>query len=261
VSVDESRSPGEQFVQSLARGLQVITAFTGARPEQTLSDVARSTGLTRATARRFLHTLVELGYVRTDGKSFALTPRVLELGYGYLSGLSLPEVAQPHLERLSHDLGESTSASVLDGGDIVYVARVPARRIMAVAITIGTRFPAYATSMGRVLLAGLRDAELEAYLAAVPASGPTAATVTDPDALRDEIARVRERGWTVVDQELEVGLRSVAAPVRRGGAVVAAINISTTAGSTPLERITGEFVPALLVAADAISAELDLVRG
>ncbi|MCS5729245.1 helix-turn-helix domain-containing protein [Herbiconiux moechotypicola] len=250
----------EEFVQSLARGLRVLTAFTAESREQTLSDVARASGLTRATSRRLLHTLVELGYVRTDGKLFALTPRVLELGYGFLSGLSLPEVAQPHLERLSRDLGESTSASVLDGADIVYVARVPARRIMTVAITIGTRFPAYATSMGRVLLAGLPPAALDEALAGLPEQGPTAATVTDADALRTEIAVTRERGWALVDQELENGLRSLAAPVRRGGRVVAAINVSTAAATTPLERLTGDFVPPLLAAATAISTELDLVR-
>jgi IclR family pca regulon transcriptional regulator len=251
---------GSEFVQSLARGLDVIKAFTADHPVQTLSDVARATALTRATARRFLLTLVELGYVRTDGKQFSLTPRVLELGFGYLSALTLPEVALPHLERLAHELGESTSASVLDGGDIVYVARVPVRRIMAVGITVGTRFPAYATSMGRVLLAGQSEAELDRLLDAVPPVGLTANTVTDRSMLRHEIAAVRERGWAAVDQELEVGLRSIAAPVRRNGRVVAAINVSTTAGATSLERIEGEFAPALMAAGVAIGADLELTR-
>jgi IclR family pca regulon transcriptional regulator len=255
----EHPEPSSQFVQSLARGLDVIKAFTAERPEMTLSEIARATDLTRATARRFLLTLVELDYVRSDGKLFALTPRVLELGFSYLSGLSLPEVAQPHLEQLSRDLGESTSASVLDGGDIVYVARVPTRRIMTVGITIGTRFPAYATSMGRVLLAGLPAGELAAYLASLRPAAFTPSTLTDPAALRAELDAVRERGWTIVDQELEQGLRSVAAPVRRGGTVVAAVNVSTTSGSTPLERLTDEFVPALLVAAERISGDLGLV--
>jgi IclR family pca regulon transcriptional regulator len=256
----EHPDPSSQFVQSLARGLDVIKAFTAERPEMTLSDIARVTDLTRATARRFLLTLVELGYVRSDGRLFALTPRVLELGFSYLSGLSLPEVAQPHLERLSHELGESTSASVLDGGDIVYVARVPTRRIMTVGITIGTRFPAYATSMGRVLLAALPAAERDAYLATLHPAAFTPTTLTDPEALRAELDAVAERGWTIVDQELEVGLRSVAAPVRRGAAVVAAINVSTTTGTASLERLTTEFVPALLAAADGIAGDLALVR-
>ncbi|WP_291042595.1 IclR family transcriptional regulator C-terminal domain-containing protein [Herbiconiux sp.] len=255
-----ARVPGEQYVQSLARGLEVIKAFTADLPVQTLSDVARGTGLTRATARRFLLTLVELGYVRTDGKQFSLTPRVLELGFGYLSALTLPEVALPHLEQLAHELGESTSASVLDGGDIVYVARVPVRRIMAVAITVGTRFPAYATSMGRVLLAGLPEPELDRLLDAVQPVGLTAKTLTDREVLRTEIAAVRERGWAAVDQELEVGLRSIAAPVRRNGRVVAAINVSTTVGVATIERIEADFAPALVAAADAIGADLELTR-
>ncbi|MFB2586503.1 IclR family transcriptional regulator domain-containing protein [Herbiconiux liukaitaii] len=252
--------PGEQFVQSLARGLGVIKAFTADHPVQTLSEVARATGLTRASARRFLLTLVELGYVRFDGKQFQLTPRVLELGFGYLSALTLPEVAQPHLEALAHELGESTSASVLDGTDIVYVARVPVRRIMAVAITVGTRFPAYATSMGRVLLAGLPDDQLERALDAAPPVGLTPSTVTDRAALHEQILAVRERGWAAVDQELEIGLRSVAAPVRRGGRVVAAINISTTVGVTTLERIEADFAPALMATARAIGTDLDHTR-
>ena len=151
----------DQYVQSLARGLAVIRAFDTEHPKMTLTEVAARTELTRATARRFLHTLVELGYVRTDGKIFALTAKVLQLGYAYLSGLSLPQLAQPHLEELSLELGESTSAAVLEGTDIAYIARVSTRRIMTVGITVGTRFPAYATSMGRVLLAALPPAKLE----------------------------------------------------------------------------------------------------
>ncbi len=156
---------GEHFVQSLERGLAVIKAFGSEDPELTLSDVARRTGLTRAAARRFLLTLADLGYVRSDGKHFALTPRVLELGYAYLSSLSLPEIAEPHLERLAAEVRESSSVSVLDGDEIVYVGRVPTSRIMRVSINVGTRFPAYATSMGRVLLAALAPEALDAYLA------------------------------------------------------------------------------------------------
>src|SRR5262245_14424765 len=202
------------FVQSLERGLAVIRAFDAEHPELTLSDVARATGLTRAAARRFLLTLQDLGYVRTDGRLFALTPRVLELGYAYLSSLSLPEVAEPHLERLAAEVRESSSVSVLDGDDIVYVARVPTSRIMRVAINVGTRFPAYATSMGRVQLAALPGAELDAYLDRVELRPLTANTLIDPAKLRAELDRIRQQGWALVDQELEEGLRSVAAPIR-----------------------------------------------
>ncbi|WP_375001107.1 IclR family transcriptional regulator C-terminal domain-containing protein [Aeromicrobium sp. CTD01-1L150] len=219
--------PGDQFVQSLARGLAVIVAFDDEHAEMTLAQVAQRTGYSRATARRFLHTLVELGYMRTDGKAFALTPQVLRLGTAYLSGLGLPEIAQPHLERLSGELGESTSAAVLDGTDIVYVARVATRRIMSVGISVGTRFPAYATSMGRVLLAALDDATLDAYLEHAELRPLTPRTLHDAQTLREELRRVREQGWALVDQELERGLTSLAAPIRdASGNVVAAINVS-----------------------------------
>ncbi|MEH0108351.1 IclR family transcriptional regulator C-terminal domain-containing protein [Tersicoccus sp. MR15.9] len=250
-------APGDQFVQSLARGLEVIRAFDAAHPELSLSDVARRTGLTRATARRFLLTLVELGYVRTDGRLFRLTPQVLRLGYAYLSSMGLTDIAQPHLEALSAQLGESTSASVLDGAEIVYVARVATRRLMMVGISVGTRFPAYATSMGRVLLAAQTPDGLEAILGEQPPSALTARTITDPAALRREIDRVREAGWAVVDQELEAGLRSVAAPVRgAGGEVVAAINVSMSALHSPDPAPGSPLVSALLATADAISADL-----
>ena len=170
---------GEHFVQSLERGLAVIRAFGPEDPELTLSDVARRTGLTRAAARRFLLTLADLGYVRSDGRLFALTPRVLELGYAYLSSLSLPEVAEPHLERLAAEVRESSSVSVLDGDEIVYVGRVPTSRIMRVAINVGTRFPAYATSMGRVLLAALEPEALDAYLARAEIRPLTARAIAD----------------------------------------------------------------------------------
>lgn len=235
-----------EFVQSLARGLAVIRAFDAENPALSLSDVARRTGLTRAAARRFLHTLEALGYVRSAGREFALTPRVLELGFSYLSALSLPEIVQPHLDRLSREVDESVSAAVLDGTDIVYVARVPIRRIMSVRITIGTRFPAYATSMGRVLLAGLPDADATAVLAASAPAHLTDRTRTDTAALLDEIARVREQGWALVDGELEPGLRSVAAPVRdRGGQVVAAVNVSTSVTRDSVEHVVSTCLPAL----------------
>jgi IclR family transcriptional regulator, pca regulon regulatory protein len=245
------------FVQSLERGLSVIRAFGAETPELTLSEVARETGLTRAATRRFLHTLADLGYVRADGRRFRLTPRVLELGYAFLSSLTLPEVAEPHLERLVAEIHESSSVSVLDGDDIVYVARVPTARIMRVSINLGTRFPAYATSMGRVMLADLPEADLDAYLARVELRRLSPRTVTDEDALRAELARVREQGWALVDQELEEGLRSIAAPIRdRGGEVVAAVNVSAHASRTSKEAMRRSLLPPLLRTAEQIEAEL-----
>ena len=249
------RSP--HFVQSLERGLAVLRAFDRGRSELTLSEVAGVTGVTRAAARRFLLTLADLGYVRNDGRFFSLSPRVLELGYAYLSSLTLPEIAEPHLEALVAEVSESSSVSVLDGGDIVYVARVPVSRIMTVAISVGTRFPAYATSMGRALLAGLPEAELDAYLAGLVVERLTPRTVASPKALRAEIQRVRAQGWALVDQELEEGLRAVAAPIRdRAGRTVAAVNVSAHASRTTLESIRRDLVPPLLAAAARISADL-----
>src|SRR5215203_4363730 len=190
------------YVQSLERGLAVIRAFDAEHRDLQLSEVARATGLTRAAARRFLLTLVQLGYVRVDGREFSLRPRVLELGYSYLSGITLPEVAQPHLESLVGRVDESSSVSVLDGDDVVYVARVHTKRIMTVMITVGTRFPAYATSMGRVLLAHLPPAELAEYLARAELVPLTSRTVSDPAELEAMLGRVKDQGFALVDQEL-----------------------------------------------------------
>ena len=253
---DAAERPGH-FVQSLERGLGVIRAFDAEHPELTLSDVARLTGLTRAASRRFLLTLADLGYVRTDGRWFSLSPRVLELGYAYLSSLTLPEVAEPHLERLVSEVRESSSVSVLDGADIVYVARVPVSRIMTVAINVGTRFPAFATSMGRVLLAGMPEAELEEYLATVRLDRLSSHTITSTAALRAELDRVRRQGWAMVDQELEEGLRAVAAPLRdRAGRVVAAVNLSAHASRTTGDSARRQLVPPLLETAARIVADL-----
>jgi IclR family transcriptional regulator, pca regulon regulatory protein len=249
-----TRSP--DFVQSLERGLSVIRAFDGTHAELTLSEVAASTGVTRAAARRFLLTLAELGYVRVEGRYFSLTARVLELGYAYLSSLSLPEVAEPHLEALVKDVNESSSVSVLDGHDVVYVARVPTSRIMTVVISVGTRFPAYATSMGRVLLAGLTDAELDAYLDAVDLVPLTTRTVSSIAALRGEITRARSQGFALVNQELEDGLRAIAAPIRdRTGRIIAALNVSAHASRTSLEVMRRDLLPPLLKTAARIEAD------
>jgi IclR family transcriptional regulator, pca regulon regulatory protein len=245
------------FVQSLERGLAVIRAFGADTPQLTLSEVARATGLTRAATRRFLLTLADLGYVRSDGRRFALTPRVLELGYAFLSSVELPEVAEPHLERLVAEVHESSSVSVLDGDDIVYVARVPTSRIMRVSINLGTRFPAYATSMGRVMLAALPGDELDAHLERVQLRRLSPRTITAEPELRSELARIRRQGWALVDQELEEGLRSLAAPIRdRSGRVVAAVNLSAHASRTSIESMRRDLLPQLLATAARIEADL-----
>lgn len=245
------------FVQSFARGLAVIRAFDAEHPVLTLTEVARRAEIPPAAARRFLRTLEALGYVRSDGRTFTLTPRVLELGFSYLSALSLPELMQPHLEALSRTLGESVSAAVLAGTDIVYIARVPTRRIMSVGITIGTRFPAFATSMGRVLLADLPPAGLAEVLTLAEPSALTERTVTDAAALAAEIARVRHQGWAIVDGELEEGLRSLAVPVRgKDGRAAAALNVSTASRTVSLSVLRDHHLPLLRKTAEAIEAEL-----
>jgi IclR family pca regulon transcriptional regulator len=250
------------FIQSLERGLAVIRAFDAEHPKLSLSEVAASTGLSRAAARRFLHTLVSLGYMRMDGGQFSLRPKILELGYAYLSSLSLPEVAMPHLEQLVEQVRESSSVSQLDGDDVVYIARVPTRRIMTVAISVGTRFPAYATSMGRVLLADRPDDWLDGYLASVTLVPLTSHTIASPRALRAELAAIRERGWALVDQELEEGLRSVAAPIRDGdGRVIAAVNVSTHAGRRSIAEIMEDLLEPLLRTAQAIETDLRQASG
>nr|CEL17157.1 Pca regulon regulatory protein PcaR [Kibdelosporangium sp. MJ126-NF4] len=247
-------------MQSLERGLAVIRAFDADHPEMTLSDVARVTGLTRAAARRFLHTLVDLGYMRSDGRLFALRPKVLELGYSYLSSLGLPDVAQPHLEKLAAEVHESCSVSVLDGTDIVYVARVPTKRIMKVMIEIGTRFPAHAASMGRVMLAAQEPTWLDNFLSTTPLTAMTERTITDANELRSELSQVSAQGWCMVDEELDRGLRSVAAPIRNRGKVVAAVNISTHV-SRPVESVQTDLLPPLLATAEAISTDLTASGG
>ena len=245
------------FVQSLERGLSVIGAFGPETPQLSLSEVARSTGLTRAAARRFLLTLVDLGFMRQDGKLFRLTPRVLSLGYAYLSSLSLPGVAEPYLEQLAREVHESSSLSVLDGHDIVYVARVPTSRIMTVTINVGTRFPAYATSMGRVLLASLDEDALEEHLSTLELHRFTEHTVATHDDLRAMLPAIRTQGYALVDQELEHGLRSLAAPVRnRHGKVVAAVNVSSHVSRITRDKARRQFLPPLLRAVADIEADL-----
>ncbi|MET9592644.1 IclR family transcriptional regulator C-terminal domain-containing protein [Streptomyces sp. NPDC006516] len=254
----QAREP--YFVRSFERGLSVIRAFDVDRPELSLSEVARVCDLTRAAARRFLLTLVDLGYVHTDGRLFRLTPRVLELGYAYVSSYSLPRVAEPHLERLVAEVRESSSLCVLDGDDIVYLVRVPTARIMTASITVGTRFPALVTSVGRVLVAHLPEEEIEPRVRRARIDPPTDRTVVAPEPLLQELARVRRQGHAIVDQELEEGLRSVAAPVRdREGTVVAAVNIPVHASRNSVDSIRRDLLPPLLATAARIEADLRVV--
>lgn len=256
-----SDSPGRgggHFVQSLARGLAVIAAFDDRHSAMTLSEVARRTGLTRATARRFLLTLEELGYVRSDGRQFELTAKVLELGYSYLSALSLPELATPHLRKLSERVQESCSVAVLDGPEIVYVARVQMRHIMNVAISVGTRFPAHATSMGRVLLAELDNDDAVARCEQYTGDPRLARSTWQPQELIRRLDEVRQRGYAVVDQELEAGLRSVAVPLKdSAGRTVAAANVSMRVGASPAaEDPVGQILPHLQACAAAVHQDL-----
>ena len=247
---------GADYVQSLARGLSVIRAFDAEHPELTLSDVARAAGLTRASARRSCARSPSSDTSR-NGRLFALRPQVLELGYAYLSSMSLHEVALPHLEHLVGELRESSSVSVLDADDVVYIARVPTRRIMTITISVGTRFPAYATSMGRVLLAGQSDEWLDGYFATVELRRLTARTVTDVDSLRAELLLVREQGWSFVDEELEEGLRAIAAPIHDlSGRVTAAVNVSSPVSRGSADLVREEFLPHLLSAARGIEEDL-----
>ena len=243
------------FVQSLQRGLAVIRAFDAENPALTLSEVARATGLARAAARRFLLTLVDLGYMRVEDRRFTLTPRVLELGHAYLSSLTLPDIALPYMRDFVAAIRESSSLCVLDEDQIVYVARVPANRIMSVSISVGTRFPAFATSLGRVLLAGQTDEWLADYLADADLTPMTARTVTNPKLLLAEIKRVRRQGWAMVDQELEEGIRSLAAPIHAGGSVSAAINVSVHASRWSLEAVRERLLPRLLTTATTINRD------
>ena len=249
----------DSYVQSLARGLSVICAFGPGHAAMTLSDVAERAGITRAGARRILLTLQTLGYVASDGRRFRLSPKILNLGYSYLSSLDFWSFAEPIMEALVERVHESCSASVLDGDDIVYVLRVPTRRIMSINLGIGSRLPAYAASMGRVLLAALSEPELDAYLAHTARRPYTKLTVHEAEELRRTIAEVRTQGWALVDQELEEGLRSIAVPLRnRSGRVVAALNISAHASRVSVARMTAELLPELQRAQHEIDAALRL---
>ena len=237
------------YVQSLARSLTVLRAFGHDLPTPSLSELAEQTDLSRAVVRRILLTLQHLGYVGSRGRSFYLTPRVLELGYSYLSSLDLTELAQQTMERLAQKVGESCSMAVLDGSDIVYVLRVPVRRVMSIALGVGARLPAFAASMGRVMLADLPDAELDRWIAGNAFRAYTPKTVRNARALKSELLQVRKQGYAMVSQELELGLCSIAVPIRAAdGCVVAGLNVSMQYSDKAHDRAVKEILPALRAA-------------
>lgn len=241
------------IMSGLAKGLSAIESFTTDRPRQSISEVSAASGLDRATARRCLLTLSHLGYADYDGKYFTLTPRVLRLGTACLATMPLPQLVQPLLDRLSETLGESSSVSILDGADVVYVARAAQRKVMSIALMPGSRLPAFCTSMGRVLLAALPDSDILSRLSNQPPVARTSATVTEQKALLDRIREVRRVGFAVIDQEVELGLRSIAVPlVNHRGVTVAAVNLGLPARGEPIEALVDAYLAPLL----AVQAEL-----
>lgn len=249
---------GDDTVRSLERGLAVIGALGVPGPGRTATDVAGELGLSRATTYRALGALRGLGLVRHDAGRFALTPKVLELGYRQWSGLDLAEIAEPHLEELLEQTGEACSVSVLDGDRILAVAGAAPTRLIGVAATAGTRLPAYATSQGRVLLAALGPDDRSAYLARVELRPLTRATITNREVLASVLDRVRRSGWSLVDEELEPGLRSVAVPVADARRVVAATGIVVDARRVSLRTMRRALLPVLRAAADRIESDLAL---
>jgi IclR family pca regulon transcriptional regulator len=250
------------FIEALARGLDVIRAFQPRQPVMSLAAVAAAAGLARPTARRMLLTLQDLGYVRAAEGGFELTPRVLDLGMSYVLSKGLWDVARPHMEALVAQTHESSSIAQLDGSDIVYVARVAVPKIIALAVTIGTRFPAMQTSLGKVMLAGLAPEEAERVLAEPSRSGIAARWQPAAAERAAELRDVRARGWSLTDEQLALGIRSVAAPLRDGtGRVIAAMNVTVHAAETPVGVLTGEYLPLLLQTAGAISADWAACQG
>ncbi len=241
----------------LAKGLLAIETFTAERPRQSIAEVSAASGLDRATARRCLLTLSHLGYADYDGKYFTLTPRILRLGTACLATMPLPQLVQPLLDRLSDQLGESSSVSILDGDEIVYVARAAQRKVMSIALMPGSRLPAFCTSMGRVMLAGLPDGQSRQQLETASRQARTRYTKTDIDALMAELALVREQGYALIDQEVEIGLRSIAVPLLNARKqVVAAINIGIPATQDRIDELPGLYLSPLLRVQEELQAML-----
>ncbi|RYF49645.1 MAG: IclR family transcriptional regulator [Comamonadaceae bacterium] len=250
--------PGDHHVQSFARGLAVIRSFSAAAPEQTISEVATATNLTRAGARRILLTLQGLGYVTVTGRAFRLTAKVLDLGFAYLTSLPMWELAEPVLQALVHQVQESSSIAVLEGSDIVYVLRIPTRKIITINLAVGSRLPAHCTSMGRVMLAALPPARLEAVIEHAQSLAPSPIDLPQLHRCLDE---VRTQGWAMVDEELEPGLISLAAPVRNTqGEVIAAINLSSHRSRMSAAKMKRELLPELSRAAEDISHAIRAAR-
>jgi IclR family pca regulon transcriptional regulator len=257
-SLAERPGGDKEFMATLAKGLAVLGAFGEQRPTMTLSEAAEASGLTRAAARRVLRTLTELGYVAQDGRQFSLAPRILELGFAYLSTQSWLDRAEPLMKELSHTLRESCSAAILQDGEIVYVARMPApHRLMSTTIAVGTRLSAFHTSLGRIQLAHLAEDDLRQRVAAATLKRYTPNTITDPEQLIQRIRADRTQGYSIVDEELELGLRSIATPiVTRAGVNVGAINLSAHAGRTTPDDLRDRFLPRLSEVTTAISRTL-----
>jgi IclR family pca regulon transcriptional regulator len=234
------------FMTSLARGLAVVQAFSDSRKPQTIAQISQKTGIPRAAVRRCLYTLQQLGYVDAELNNFSLRPKILTLGYSYLSSTPLTVSSQPYLNAISAQLGESCSLAVLDDGEVLYVARSAASRVMSVALNTGSRLPAYCTSLGRVMLAHLAPQALDAYFAKARLKPMTDKTVTSQKRLREILLEVRQDGYAINDEELELGLRSIAVPVRgASGQVLAALNVGAQAGRVSADRMRQEFLPVL----------------
>lgn len=251
-----------EFVRGFERGVAVIKAFDAQMPALTVTQVAERARLTRAVARRYLLTLETLGYVTQRGTAYTLTPRVLEIGFAYLSSTTVADIARPWMLQVVETLQESCSIAVLDREDVVYVARVPARRIMTTNLLVGSRLPAHATSLGHVLLAYLPPARLEAYFATASLQPLTDKTITDKEDLRRSLERVRRRGWAENDEASEKGVRTVAVPlVDRTGEVIAAMNVSGHASRVTMRDLRQHHLPVLLKAAREISRALGATTG
>ena len=250
------RDSNPNFVEAVARGLDLIRAFEPGRPSMTLAELATAASLPRPTASRILYTLETLGYVRSVSGGYALTVRTLELGMTYVQQVDMWDVARPHLQELVAQTGESSSIAELDGSDIVYVARVAVPKLIALVVRIGTKFPAAPTSLGKVLLAGLSDDDVARVMAEPSRSGIEARWKPDLPELLDSLSEVRAQGWSLTDEQLASGIRSVAAPLRDGsGQVRAAMNVTVHAAETSKEVLLGEHLPRLLAAASALSAD------